>query len=57
VTCRSQLSVGQETQEGLIAKVSSLEQAQAAAGALEAEAAAAGAASSLADVTLGGQVC
>ena len=55
MTCRAQLSAGQERQEGLIAKVSSLEQAQAAAAAVEPEAAA-GLTSSLLDVPLSGQV-
>lgn len=53
VTCRSQLSAGQERQEGLIAKVACLEQAQAA---LQADAAA-GAASCFVNVPLSGQVC
>jgi len=55
VTRRSQLSAGQERQEGLITRVSSLEQAHAAAATVEAEAAAA-TTSSLVDVPLNGQV-
>ena len=55
VMCRCELTAGQERQEGLSTKLSSLEQAQAAAAAVEPEAAA-GLTSSLLDVLLKGQV-